>query len=59
MIEGGEIPVIAGMGAGGLMPLLWLVMREWLDRVIEHVNRWETDAVARRMELPLIHLPPQ
>ena len=34
------------------MPLLWLVMREWLGRVTEYVNRWEAEVVARGMELP-------
>ncbi len=39
------------LSASEMMPLFWLVMRQWLSRAAEHVNRWETDAVARALQL--------
>jgi membrane-associated phospholipid phosphatase len=35
-----------------MVSLLWLVMREWLSRAAEQLNRWEADAVAPSTVLP-------
>ena len=36
----------------GMVSLLWSVMREWLGRAVEQLNRWESHAVAPSTVLP-------